>query len=88
MLTVISNLVFAAAFAAVAGVFAFTLFPALPRIAALLRGEADPAHVVPPMLILSDRQIRARIRTGVRPAAMRAAAARTQPQSRPLRAAA
>ena len=84
MLTVISNLVFAAAFAAVAGVFAFTLFPALPRIAALLRGEADPAHVAPSMLILSDRQIRARIR----PVAMRGFAARPQPQSQPFRAAA
>ena len=84
MLTVISNLVFAAAFAAVAGVFAFTLFPALPRIAALLRGEADPAHVTPPMLVLSERQIRARIR----PVTMRPAAARPQPQSQPFRAAA
>ena len=82
MSTVISNLVFAAAFAAVAGVFAFTLFPALPRIAALLRGEADPARAAPPMLILNERQIRAR----VRPVAMRAAAARPLPQ--PFRAAA
>ena len=84
MLTVISNLVFAAAFAAVAGVFAFTLFPALPRIAALLRGEADPARAVPPTLILSERQIRARIR----PVAIRAPAARPQPQSQQFRAAA
>jgi len=84
MSTVISNLVFAAAFAAVAGVFAFTLFPALPRIAALLRGEADPARAAPPMLILNERQIRAR----VRPVAMRAAAARPLPQSQPFRAAA
>ena len=84
MLTVISNLVFAASFAAVAGVFAFTLFPALPRIGALLRGEADPARAAPTMLILNERQIRSR----VRPVAMRAFAARPQPQSRPFRAAA
>jgi hypothetical protein len=78
MVAVFESMVFAAAFAAVIGVFAFTLFPALPRIAALLRGEADPKHRIRPALILSDRQVRARIR----PVAMRAVAAR--PQSRPL----
>jgi hypothetical protein len=48
--------------AAAASVFAFTLVPALPRIIALLRGEADPAYVTAPMLILSDRRLRARVR--------------------------
>jgi hypothetical protein len=62
MTTVLGILVFAGAFAATASVFAFTLVPALPRIIALLRGEADPAHVAAPMLILSDRRLRARIR--------------------------
>ena len=80
MLAIFGSLVFAAAFAAVVGVFAFTLFPALPRIAALLRGDADPAHAIRPTLILSDRQIRARVRP------VRAVAAR--PQSQSFRAAA
>ena len=84
MLAVIGSMVFAGAFAAVVGVFAFTLVPALPRIAALLRGEADPAHVIQPVLILSDRQIRAR----VRPLAIRPIAARPQSRSLPFRAAA
>ena len=79
MLAIFGSLVFAAAFAAVVGVFAFTLVPALPRIAALLRGEADPAHVVRPALTLSDRQVRAQSRMGVRPVAMRGAVARPQP---------
>lgn len=79
MLAIFGSLVFAAAFAAVVGVFSFTLVPALPRIAALLRGEADPAHVIRPALILSDRQVRAQIRMGLRPAVMRGAAARPQP---------
>ena len=87
MLAMLESLVFAAAFAAVVGVFAFTLAPALPRIAALLRGEADPAHAIRPALILSDRQIRAR----VRPVAMRGVAPRPQPlplRHQPFRAAA
>ena len=80
MLAVIGSMVFAGAFAAVVGVFAFTLIPALPRIAALLRGEADPVLYNRPMLILSDRQLRARVRpvatraVAARPAALRVAA--------------
>ena len=71
MMTVMGLLVFAAAFAASAWVFAFTLFPALPRIAALLRGEADPAPVREPALILTGNRARARIRpTSARPARM------------------
>ena len=91
MLAMLESLVFAAAFAAVVGVFAFTLVPALPRIAALLRGEADPAHIIRPALILSDRQIRAQIRMGVHPIAMRGVAPRPQPlplRHQPFRAAA
>jgi hypothetical protein len=69
MVMVMGFLVFAAAFAASAGVFAFTLVPALPRIAALLRGEADPALVRQPALILSENRLRSRIRsTPARPA--------------------
>ena len=75
MLAVIGTMVFAGAFAAVVGVFAFTLVPALPRIAALLRGEADPVLYSRPMLILSDRRLRAR----VRPVSIRAFAAQPQP---------
>jgi hypothetical protein len=63
MMTIIGFLVFAAAFAASASVFAFTLVPALPRIAALLRGEADPALVSQPALILSENRVRSRIRS-------------------------
>ena len=39
MMAILGMLVFAAAFAASAAVFAFTLVPALPRIVALLSGE-------------------------------------------------
>jgi len=63
MMTVMGLLVFAAAFAASASVFAFTLVPALPRIAALLRGEGDPARFRQPALILSENRVRARIRS-------------------------
>ena len=71
MMTVMGLLVFAAAFAASAWVFAFTLVPALPRIVALLRGEADPALFRQPALILSENRVRARIRaTPVLPARM------------------
>jgi hypothetical protein len=80
MMAVLGMMVFAGAFAAAGYVFAFTLAPALPRIAALLRGEADPAHVAMPVLILSDRRLRARVRPvsaaiiAARPQAYRAAA--------------
>lgn len=63
MMTVMGFLVFAAAFAASASVLAFTLVPALPRIAALLRGQADPALVRQPALILSENRLRSRIRS-------------------------
>ncbi|MDB5704713.1 MAG: hypothetical protein JWN66_1829 [Sphingomonas bacterium] len=80
MMAVLGMLVFAGAFAAAGSVFAFTLVPALPRIAALLRGETDPGHVAMPMLVLSDRRLRARVRPvsataiAARPQAFRAAA--------------
>lgn len=63
MMTVLGILVFAGALAAAVSVFAFTLVPALPRVIALLRGEADPAYAPAPMLILSDRRLRARLRS-------------------------
>ena len=84
MLALFGTMVFAGAFAAVVGVFAFTLVPALPRIAALLRGEADPAVYNQPMLILSDRRLRAR----VRPVAIQAIAPRPQSRPQPFRVAA
>jgi hypothetical protein len=62
MMTIMGFLVFTAAFAASASVFAFTLVPALPRIAALLRGEPDPALIRRPALILSENRVRSRIR--------------------------
>jgi len=76
MLAMLGSLIFAGAFAAVVGVFAFTLVPALPRIVALFRGQADPTHVVRPALVLSDRRIRTR--SVPAPIAMRAVAVRPQ----------
>ena len=72
MMAVLGIVVFAGALAAAMSVFAFTLVPALPRIAALLRGEGDPAYAATPLLILSDRRPRARVR-------LKAPAARPQP---------
>lgn len=85
MLAMFGSLIFAGAFAAVVGVFAFTLVPALPRIAALFRGQVDPAHVSQPALVLSDRRIRAR---PMAPIGRGAIAVRSQLQSQPFRAAA
>ena len=79
MMTVLGILVFAGALAAAISVFAFTLVPALPRIVALFRGEADPAHVAAPMLILSDRRLRARARPIRTMAVAGAVAGRPQP---------
>lgn len=62
-MAILGMLVFAAAFAAAAAVFAFTLVPALPRIVALLSGEGDPMLVDRPALILSDRRLRTRVRS-------------------------
>ena len=75
MMAVLGIVVFAGALAAAMSVFAFTLVPALPRIAALLRGEADPAYLAEPVLVLSDRRPRSR----VRPVTATAPAARPQP---------
>jgi hypothetical protein len=78
MLAMFGALVFAGAFAAVVGVFASTLVPALPRIAALLRGEADPALRLAPYV--PERQLRLRVRPVMagalasRPQSLRAAA--------------
>ena len=85
MLAVFGSLIFAGAFAAVVGVFAFTLIPALPRIAALFRGQRDPTHVPQPALVLSDRRVRAR---PMAPLGRGAIAVRPQFQSQPFRAAA
>lgn len=79
MLAMFGSLIFAGAFAAVVGVFAFTLVPALPRIVALFRGQADPAHVSQPALVLSDRRLRAR----PVPIGRKAIAVRPQPQFQP-----
>ena len=63
MMMVMDFVVFAAAFAASLWVFGVTLMPAMPRIVALLRGQADPALVRQPALILSENRLRARIRS-------------------------
>jgi hypothetical protein len=62
MMTIMGLLVFAAAFATSAWVFAFTLAPAMPRIVALLRYGADPAPIRQPALILTENRVRARVR--------------------------
>ena len=72
MVAVLDSMVFAAGFAAVAWVFAFTLYPALPRIAALLRGLPDPMFADQPRLVITDPRMRTRpVRpaTAARPAA-------------------
>lgn len=56
MMTIASLLVFAAALSASMMVFAFTLSPELPRIAAVLRGEEDPVVAGRPVLVLRERQ--------------------------------
>ena len=75
-MAILGMLVFAAAFAAAASVFAFTLVPALPRIVALLSGEGDPVLVDRPVLILNDRRSRAWVRATpyARPRMLRVAA--------------
>lgn len=62
MMMVMGFLVFAAAFAMSAWVFAFTLAPAMPRIVALLREGVDPALVRQPALVLSENRVRSRSR--------------------------
>jgi hypothetical protein len=60
---VMGFLVFATAFAVSAWVFAFTLAPAMPRIAALLRDGVDPAALVrQPALVLNENRVRSRPR--------------------------
>lgn len=60
MMTVLGLMIFAGGLGAVAAVFAFTLVPALPRIAALLRGEAPT--ILPPRLVIRERHARPRLR--------------------------
>ncbi len=47
MMMMAQALVFAGALALIGHVLAATLFPALPRMAKLLRGEVDPAAFAP-----------------------------------------
>ncbi|CAN5360390.1 hypothetical protein BH10PSE15_BH10PSE15_16040 [soil metagenome] len=61
MVAVVDSMVFAAAFAASVWVFAATLVPALPRIIALLRGEADIAAMPERFAVVSDRRLRTRV---------------------------
>ena len=77
MLMITGSLVFAMALAASLWVFAFTLVPAIPRIAALLAGEADSASAERPALVLREVRIRSRARL-----------AQPRPAQLPLRAAA
>ena len=77
MLAIFGALVFAGCFAAIVGVFAFTLVPALPRIGALLRGQPDPALQPSSMLMLGTPRVRVRSRPMVEtvsPLVLRAAA--------------
>ncbi len=64
MMAILGFLVFAGALAASLAVFAFTLLPALPRIAALLAGYDDEvaARHAPP-LVLKDRRAWSRAAT-------------------------
>lgn len=75
MVAVLDSMMFAAAFAAAVWVFAFTLVPALPRIAAVLRGEAT-YEAVGAFAVVSDRRVRTRARPiqRARAAAIREAA--------------
>ncbi len=77
MLMITGSLVFAMALAASLWVFAFTLVPAIPRIAALLAGKTDPASARQPSLVLREVRIRSRARL-----------APSRPVQVPLRAAA
>ena len=75
MIAVLDSMMFATAFAASIWVFAFTLVPALPRIAAILRGEAHYG-TANAFVVVSDRRVRTRARPvqQVRSAALREAA--------------
>jgi hypothetical protein len=75
MIAVLDSMMFAAAFAAAMWVYAFTLMPALPRIAAVLRGEVNHG-TANAFVVVSDRRVRTRVRPvqRVRSAARREAA--------------
>ena len=60
MMTIVAFMVFAATLATSLAVFAYTLIPALPRIAALLSGRDDSAAM--PQLVLRDRRAAPRSR--------------------------
>lgn len=62
MIAVLDSMMFAAAFAASVSVFAFTLLPAAPRIAALLRGETDFETMHDAFIVVSERRLQARTR--------------------------
>lgn len=71
-MTIVAFIVFAGALAASMAVFAATLVPALPRIAALLSGREDLAAI--PQLVLRDRHPQSRVRSVRIQPARRAAA--------------
>lgn len=60
MMTIVSMLIFASALAVSIAVFVYTLAPAMPRIKALLAGQADTAAL--PHLVLRDRRRQPRMR--------------------------
>lgn len=62
MMTIVSMLIFASALAVSIAVFLYTLAPAMPRIKALLLGQADTAAL--PQLVLRDRRRQPRMRLG------------------------
>jgi hypothetical protein len=73
---VMGFLVFAAAFATSAWVFAATLVPAMPRIIALLHKGKDLAPARQPALVLSENRVRSRLRSAPeQPARMKLRAA-------------
>ncbi|CAN5474449.1 hypothetical protein BH10PSE14_BH10PSE14_14110 [soil metagenome] len=76
MMMVMGFLVFAAAFAASAWVFAATLVPAMPRIIALLHNGTDLVPARQPALVLNENRVRSRLRSApAQPARMKLRAA-------------
>ena len=55
MMSIMQVFVFVGAFALVGYVFGATVVPALPRMAALLRGELDPVFAPEHRLVLTAR---------------------------------
>ena len=61
MMAMVQILVFLGGLALAGYVFAATVVPALPRMAALLRGELDPAFAPRERLVLGPRRVSVRV---------------------------